>query len=347
MSQFIHLTNDRGESRYSTLPQECFACMSRCNSSSKIVTCDLNKKKRRQGKEANKVGTAYLCSSEEDYLNSSKIFKYKLAFYLALVPEVRAIRESIREELNKETKRLIHNLTSLNAHNIQEVYSIVPQDALTKNIKKQLSTTKSYIDSNTSEAAAALLRIAKNNVSIRNEFSVFKKLYEVSPMLNRNYHSIHKVVLNVLHPFFNDFAANYIDVNVSASTERVYLDYESIHVALYHIIENASKYICPSSKMQISFKRTGNVLIILFDMVSLKIEDVDVDKIFEEGYSGVNAIATEKAGNGIGMNIMLRVLRLNGASLRIRRNVYPSCAKSVDGVPYENNYFEIELPVYG
>lgn len=345
MADYIHLTNDRGESRYSTLPQECLTCVGKCNSTSQVVICDVSRAKRRQGKDINAIGTAYLCSSNDDYLNSSKIFKIKLSFYLSLVPEVRAIRQSIREEINKETKRLIHNLTSLNAHNIQEIYSLVPQDALTKNIKKQLATTKSYIDSNTDEAALALLRIAKNNVSIRNEFSVFKKLYEVSPVLNQNYHTIHKVVLNVLHLFFIDFSDNYIDIIVSASTERVYLDYESLHVALYHIIENASKYICPSSKLHISFKRTGPNLTVVFDMVSLKIEDADIEKIFEEGYSGINAIAAEKAGNGIGMNIIIRVLKLNGASLRIRRNVYPSFAKNIDGIPYENNYFEIDIPM--
>jgi len=277
-------------------------------------------------------------------VNSSKKFKERLKLHSEVSDNIGEIRNSIREESNKKAARLIHNLASLNGHNIQEAYLVVPQDALNKDVRHTLKTIKSYIQSNPNGASEAILKIMKNNISMKTEFSVFNKLYDISPRLSKTFHPVHKIIMNVMHLFYQDFFSKNIDTYIEPTTEKIFVDYESTHVAIYHLVENASKYICPNTRMTLSFKRKGKFLNIFMDMVSLRIEDSEMDKIFQDGYSGEHAIHQEKAGNGMGMDIILKVLELNGACLYLVPNARMEKDIVIEGAVYNNNLFVVKLP---
>lgn len=77
---------------------------------------------------------------------------------------------------------------------------------------------------------------------MKSEFSIYRKLdREDGGTLIRQY-PIRIVLLNVLHTFFSDFSNNNIYVNVEDYFGKVRIDYETIQVAIYHMIENATKY---------------------------------------------------------------------------------------------------------
>ena len=50
-------------------------------------------------------------------------------------------------------------------------------------------------------------------------------------------HKLRDIVMLVLHPFFADFSAKVIYVDIEECYDYVYVDFESFHVALYHILE--------------------------------------------------------------------------------------------------------------
>lgn len=176
------------------------------------------------------------------------------------------------------------------------------------------------------------------------ELSVFRKLYDPNPRIDLRSHSAHRVLMNVLYIFFPDFTDKSIYVEVAACPKRIRADYESATVALVHLVENATKYAMPNNKIYIDFKESNGRLSMILNMISLKISDLDMKSIFDEGMSGELAKKLDLAGDGIGMFLVKRLLELNGAHIEIFRNVDPKLAQKHMGVPFENNIFEVSFP---
>lgn len=289
-------------------------------------------------------GTVIAVSESIDYINSSKKFIAYMTTLLDALESFEAMSSSYREKVNINTSRLIHNLTSLNAHNIQEVYSIIPQETLSKSTaSQQLTVVEKIIKNDPKETAMAMLRLAKNNAAMKTEFSVFKKLFDPIPSLEKKSHNVHKVLMNILYLFFPDFTDKQVNIHITCPDNvTAFFDYESIHVAFYHLIENAVKYVLPNSKVSIDINPTyDNWVIIEISMTSLVIEKDEVEKIFQEGYSGTVAIQTIKSGSGIGMSRVKDILKLNGAKISVVPNF--ASKKLYIGIPYQENVFKIHL----
>lgn len=342
---YYEFKNPSGKIILTNLENNCISCSSKCKSESQVVSCELNNKKRRQGIKTSKYGTVYLCSNNENLLNSSRLFKEKLVARLDTLEVLSHAQLQIEERHQKQVKRLVHNLTTLNAHCLQEIYSLAPQEKLAEAKQDQRTQIiEHYINAEVNIAAQAFSRILKNNSLMKVEFSVFNKLYETQPRLDKRSHQIRKVVLNVLHVFFPDFTDKEVEVIVENFEEKINFDYESITVVLMHLIENATKYICPKTKLYIKFYSTAEEVKISFEMISLKINEVEKEHIFEEGFSGKISTSLGWAGKGIGLFLVKQLLTINSGHIVIQINLDPKKAVKQMGVDFESNCFILSLP---
>lgn len=313
------ITSIIGEKIANNLETECKNCIVSCNSNGHTINpCPKYGGQRRQGKIINNRGTTFLCCDET---KTTKLFKDKLeglsyAYYDLLIPKEQYESEAKIIE-QKRVNRLVHNLTSINAHNIQEIYDLVPQELLASNYQKQIEFIQNELKRDPKKAALMFLRIAKHNIHMKSEFSIYKKLDREDAVLEFRNHPIQKVILNVLHTFFVDFTNNNIYVKVGEYYNKVIIDYESIQVALYHLIENASKYTMPNSNINIEIQDNGKNVDVSFKMKSLHIEDEEVEKVFIEGYSGKIAKECKLSGDGIGMWQINQMMTLNSGSVKI------------------------------
>jgi hypothetical protein len=302
-----------------------------------------DKESLRAGLAINTSGTVYAITGDQDYIKSSKKFVAAIDSLSDTLEAFETISNDHQEKLNINTSRLLHNLTTLNAHNIQEIYSLVPQEILSKvPASKQISVVEKVVIDDPRDTAFALLRIAKNNAAMKTEFSVFNKLFDPNPRLEKKSHNVHKVLMNVLYLFFPDFTDKHVLVTLDCPENTIaYFDYESIHVAMYHLIENAVKYVQPHSNFNIKITPLNEVVILLFEMTSLAISEEERLNIFEEGYSGVIAKKIGKSGSGIGMTRAKAILGINGASISLE--ICPQTFHEYNGIPYQNNIFKISL----
>ena len=78
-----------------------------------------------------------------------------------------------------------------------------------------------------------------------------------------------------------------------------------------------------------------------FDMMSLQITDEDIENMYKDGYSGTWTRTQKLAGDGLGMAVVQKLLKLNNAEINILRNQSAGKNKMVGGLPCENNIFEI------
>ncbi len=282
-------------------------------------------------------------ANEPDFIKSSQMFKNTARCILGAIKYINEISAEQKDANNKNTARLIHNLTSLNAHNIQEIHSLIPQEEISrKMIKEQVGYVKKIIEQFPLETSNALLRIARNNAAMKVEFSVFKKLFIAQPELRPSLHVVHKVLLNVLYLFFPDFTDKAVNVIVDRSDAQAYFDYESIHVTLYHMIDNAAKYTKPNSELFIKIIAGMPSTSIVFRMHSIKIFEEERTKIFDEGFSGAIPTMIGKAGDGIGMSLIKRIIESGGGNLAL--HVHDETEEHHLDIEYQINEFVIMLP---
>jgi len=338
----VQLKNKNRINLYSDFSAECNSCINNCSSLTLKIKCPVYDDQRRIGFKSNEFGEVFCCSDSKDYCSSSKSFINKLESILFGLKEI----EIIKEQLNLDSQKLIHNLTKTNGHNIQELYAVVPQDLLTQNLNQQLESIQKKILENPEEAARTFLRIAKNNAAMKAEFSVINKLMEGESTIRNRRHQIRKVTLNLFHIFFQDFKDISVYVYFEENDDYLIFDYEILHVALYHLIDNATKYIRPNSTLNVRFQKDENNFNLKLEMSSLRISNEEKRNIFQEGVSGLMAIKLGKSGKGLGLGTTAKILELNNAELIIENNVDPQKAYKEKGIEYEENVFTIRFKNY-
>ncbi len=193
-------------------------------------------------------GTILAYTSAKDLIRSSKSFNTHMSILSNSIQSLVKNKYEIENIFQKQINILVHNLISLNAHNLQEIYNIIPQEKVADSIGNQIEYVKSTLRANPDKSAKAFLKFMKHNIAMKTEFSVYTKLYDENPNLSMRQHNIHRVLMNILYSFFPDFTDKHVNVIVSKSLAKGYFDYESIYVAFFHLIENATKYTKQTSK---------------------------------------------------------------------------------------------------
>jgi signal transduction histidine kinase len=340
MNTFYKLINIEGLVIYSNIPQEFEHLYNTCTIGNEIIELGYKYGEIRHGKISSNNGIAYLLTTDVELIKRPRYFKEKLKVLYEQIEIIELIKIDLKNTMQADNRRLIHNITSFNGKNILELYSVVPENQVSKDFRTIRETIKGYLSKNPDGVADAFLRIAKNSIAMKSEFTVFKKIDGDPSLIQKQLFDIRKVVLLVIHVFYHDLKENDVYVEVEECNQKIKFDFETIRVALYHILDNAAKYIMPNSQLSVSFKSSNNGFMVVFDMWSMEIKTDELQEIEREGVSGGWAVKTGKAGDGLGIPIVKRILALNNADLIIKPNVQKQL-KRYDGVFYSNNLFEI------
>lgn len=323
--------------------QECADCIKKHSQNGYAqIECNLDKLYKRIAYHTGKDGTLFLCSSNS---KTTKLFKDE---FLSLIPCIQSyvdisndIKASISAEAFQRSDRVIHNLKTINGHAIQELENLVPQMDIGSN--KNVENVANVIKSHPKEAALTFFRMAKFQRAMKAEFTVYDKLLRGDEiLLQKQKHKVPDIIMSVLHPFFADFHEKEVYVRVDTTEAKALLDFETFYVALYHVIENATKYVKPQTQISITFNVENNRFIINISMKSLLIEENEENDIFNEGYSGTWAKKMRQQGKGIGMFRARRLIELNDGFLDVNAG---NDISILNGIKYATNTFIISLPM--
>jgi signal transduction histidine kinase len=330
---------------YSMLDPACRSCITHCTSASEVTTSCGRPGRHRRGMLKTEFGTTYLCSGSLDYLASARQFRKELSLHSAMLSTFSDIRNTLETESRKEAQRLLHNVTSLSAHILQELYSLVPQEKLLGGIHRQIDEVGKAVSENTRNAAYAYLKVLKNATAMKTEFSVVDRLWSATAkqQLQLRSHGIHRVFLNNASVFFLEFQEKNVKLDIeSCPPINALLDYEAVSVALYHVLHNAVKYTSHGSTIQVKFGQAQGVASIILDMQSIHIYPQERERIFDNHYSGEIARKIGKEGGGVGLGIARTLVRLHGGDLTVDAG---PAEGSGTGAAYSRNAFEIRLPL--
>ncbi|MCL2290725.1 MAG: ATP-binding protein [Bacteroidetes bacterium] len=320
------------------LTVECEVCYQQCTSIGCLVqSCKLYNRNRRQGLVTNAKCKIFFC----DITKTTKLFREKINALLYAFPDISFIKNEIEKRIRdfeqKKVNRLVHNLSSINARNIQSIYNIVPQDVLSSNWRNQIEFIRKEMVNNPDKVANTLLRLSKNNIHMKSEFSIYRKLErEEKTRLEFKSYQLKTIILNVLHTFFVDLSNNGIFVNVEDYFGKVKIDYETIQVAIYHLLDNATKYTKSNSTVDITFNEYQNKINANFIMTSIYVKPEERQSVFNEGISGSIAKEMGRNGDGIGMWRIKQMLKLNNGEFTAN---FGDKLETIDGCDYAVNSF--------
>lgn len=309
-----------------------------------IIEVEINgtRKKAKIGNEISQDGKIYILTTEEKYIKSSKLFKDLINTNLIALSSIAHFKKNFSLNQNEYVQGLIHNLTSLNTYNIQDLNSLIPQQVLAQNFTNQHDVIKKIISEQPKVTVDTLLKLIKYNYAMKVEFSVFEKTVMKTPIIQKIESPIRDIVLSIIQIFIDEFEELKIIVSVDSNFKLLFVDYDSLFVSLYYLLENAIKYCSPKSKFKIHFKEEQQYFYIVFDMLSIRIEDDEVTKLCTKNFRSKNAIQLTEKGKGIGMHRILKTLRLNHAELEIRPRI-SDFTITRQGNLFEHNEFRIKF----
>jgi hypothetical protein len=294
----------------------------------------------RLGKNTTNCGSIYVLTTESKYINRLKLFRELLKMSVIGIEPMVNCKQKIQEYHTSKNEEFIHNVTSLNTYSIQDLFSLIPQNVLTENINKQNEIIKNIIAEKPNITASTLQNLIKYSLATKVEFSVFERTVKSSTYVQKEKHSIRQVILSILQIFITDFEERKIDVSLDACERLLDIDYDSLFVSLYYLMDNSIKYCCPSTKYKIIFKEEDSEFSVLLIMISIKIEDYEVEKIKERRYRSERAKQLNEKGGGLGMYRIQKTLKLNDACLKITPRVN-NYKRNFKGIDYEANEFRI------
>lgn len=295
----------------------------------------------RASRISNENTIAYGVTFDADLVKSTKSFHTYLRLFLLSSEKFDKHLERIEERESSKFKRLIHNLRTLNAKIMQEVYCIALQDRLIGNASRTIQYISSEVERDPNASAKAFLSILKCSAAQRAEFSAFEKMCGNVDLIDKSMHSLHQVTMNVFYLFFSEFSDRNVKCTVQRSDLQGYFDYESMQVCFYHLVENASKYTKRGTPFDVYFQKKDNCIDIIFDMTSLYIHPGEIDEIFKEGYSGREAVSCKLNGSGFGLGISKQMAQLNGCTFKIINGSQENPHSN-----YARNKFIVSIPLH-
>jgi hypothetical protein len=225
------------------LGAECLECMARYQKDKNISTkesCSQLKENCRTGLFEKGDSQLFFCAHEKRDVDSRRRFKDKVDAFFFVSEKLQEINKDASHSANIQTSRLTHNLVSLNAHAMQEVYEFFPQKKFSRNIKEQRKRLSKAIKSSPDKAANVIVRLLKASLQMKVEFDVHDFLYNGGVDFSPREHELKSVILNVAHIFFLDFSDRGVVVNVEQDEVRAIFDYDLFSVAVSDILDNAT-----------------------------------------------------------------------------------------------------------
>lgn len=334
VAQYVLWSADRTEPLLSQLPQAVVEQILTKVGQGTSQVLVLDAKKTRVIRKASGTYTALAASSDPDRVASKRLIESDINAILAAASTV----DTTLKNAEARTRRLLHNLKSLTAKTSQEIFDIARQDRLVGSPREAVPYLASEIKSDPEGTARALLEILKHQAAQKAEYTAFDRLSGTLDPRNVEPHSVHRVLMNVFYLFFGEFVSRKVHAEVERTLTQAVFDYDSIHVCIYYLVENAAKYVRPNSELRVTLNDDGSGLVdIRFSMESLVIQPQEVERIFEEGYSGAAAKKAGLGGGGIGLYLARAMARLNGGRLTV------IAGRPMAGSEYARNAFILGL----
>jgi len=155
--------------------------------------------------------------------------------------------------------------------------------------------------------------------------------------------SLKKAILNQYSSFAEEFEEANINIKFSdyfSEDYTVFLDKKLFSLIMYNFFSNTLKYSMPGEDVRFSYSHESKSLDV--SMYSVKIVKDEISSLFDDGVRGANANRASSSGDGSGLYVIKRALKLMDMpnmyiDPQYRKN------KTYCDIQYDENHFKFVL----
>ncbi len=335
---FVRLTS-HGDSEpfFSEFPPQCAVCIGQ--KIEVVEHCPLDGRRARHSTIHGTHGSVFGCTRKASLVASRKLHEAVLKEGLEHLKTLGQYKRRIVEQYERAFKRMLHNVERNDAHVIQEFQNVVPDSLLIGSQRSFRSVVAEAISNDLSASAKALTNVFKAAIAIKNELTIYQRLYLDTVWRDElGKYKAHKVLMNTAYKFYDEFNETGIWLDVGECYDEVEIDFECVSVVIFHIMDNARKYAKPNSVIFVSFIRNSEMsdLSIRIEMTSLAVSPDESAQVELEGISGRLPQKLGKAGKGIGLSIVRHIV----SRARLKFEVdWGSAGEAIGDAVYAVNVF--------
>lgn len=293
---------------------------SKKNSKGIIVATNINDDNLLKNKKVKEFETSsgilMISTDDTDLLKSSKVFK-RVGESCALAFDL--MHKNFIDQFTAHS----HTLKKIQGQLSQKIEGLLSSQlyALAKSYDEQKQVVLEKITTNPEEVADNLIYLHKRIFELGAHMSSFEILHMGEQLsLDVKKHNLRRLLINVLHGFEDRLEESLVKPSFKFEDEdaeecKMEADYKTINAAFYNFFDNAVKYAKPDSQIRFYLKNDDNEFKLIITMKSLRIDQDELEKVFELGYRSRNCI--NKDGSGIGMFVVNKALQLNKFNIEI------------------------------
>lgn len=186
----------------------------------------------------------------------------------------------------------------------------------------------------------------KASIDLKNHIEGWEIIYiKTSYKPEFNDVSLKKAILNQFSSFSEEFEEMGISIKFSDHFSDeciVSLDKKLFSLIMYNFFSNALKYSKQGESIRLNYDEETNSLDI--SMYSVKIEKIEIEKIFEDGVRGINANKVSSSGYGLGLFAIKKALHLMSMNNMYIRPTYAK-TKTDKEVTFIENHFQFHFKI--
>lgn len=166
-----------GTSVIEELDRKCQHCILNQERDYAHITCSKYKDSRRVGYFEGNHGKIYACSKDA---KTTKNFKTEMSSLIEMLPYINKMSTELETEAaqksEKRYQQLVHNLKTINANCIQEIYDLAPSGNV-KNPKDAIYRTIDVIKKDLQGSAMVIFHLLKYFSMMKTDFFVYDRTY--------------------------------------------------------------------------------------------------------------------------------------------------------------------------
>ncbi|MBQ6634062.1 MAG: HAMP domain-containing histidine kinase [Ruminococcus sp.] len=157
---------------------------------------------------------------------------------------------------------------------------------------------------------------------------------------NLAYFSVLEPIVDTLVTFENRLEEKKIEIR-GLDTERMdlYADNDLVHQVMYNLIENAIKFVDEGGYIEFSFEKQGAMTAVSIKNSGEGLSEDELPLVFDRFYKTDKSRGLDKAGVGLGLNIVRSIVRLHGGEIMVRsvKGEYTEFVFTLPNKPADNN----------
>lgn len=301
----------------------------------------------------NSLGSVHLIVDDKHELfQGSKSVQRACAIYLSLIPKFKLIQQGQKQSSDAVIRRFAHNLIKFQKRFKDNFDRLIPDKSRGRPYSELKTEVENVVKADVGAAADDICQMSHRALDLDAQIETLRIIAgyadNTGTPLSTN---IKKAMYRLTNPFSQELKDKSINIVIDIDDEyadknRIKVVHGLFNASIWQLFDNICKYTLNDTDVTISADFLSQPKRLSISMISVTIEDSELETIFLENRQGRNVIKKKdktgisQNGTGIGLFIVRKALGLMKAKITVCNNGYVT---QKDGLSFSKHSFDIEF----